>query len=69
MDALGFHTMGLDQFYQPWCSASLKSMAGGFGPITDNRSIAIHTIQDVGHEDGAMTIDLQCAEKQELSVA
>lgn len=39
------------------------------GPIADNRSIAIHTVQDVGQEDGAMTIDLQRAEKQELSVA
>jgi uncharacterized protein YrrD len=38
------------------------------GPIADNRSIAIHTVLDVGHEDGAMTIDLKQAEKQELSV-
>ena len=38
------------------------------GPIADNRSVAIHTVQDVGHEDGAMTIDLQRAEEQELSV-
>lgn len=39
------------------------------GPIADNRSIAIHTVQDVGHEDGVMIIDLQRAEKQALSVA
>ena len=39
------------------------------GPIAENRSVAIHTVQDVGNEDGAMTIDLQRAEKQELSVA
>ena len=38
------------------------------GPIAENRSVAIHTVQDVGHEDGAMTIDLQRAEEQELSV-
>jgi uncharacterized protein YrrD len=39
------------------------------GPIADNRSIAIDTIQDVGNEDGTMTVDLQRAEEQELSVA
>lgn len=39
------------------------------GPIADNRSIAIHTVQDVGNEDGVMTIDLHSAETQELSVA
>ncbi|MCZ7672132.1 MAG: PRC-barrel domain-containing protein [Chloroflexi bacterium] len=38
------------------------------GPIADNRSIAIHTVEDVGHEDGAMTIDLKRAEQQELRV-
>jgi uncharacterized protein YrrD len=38
------------------------------GPIAENRSVAIHTVLDVGHEDGAMTIDLQRAEEQELSV-
>ncbi len=38
------------------------------GPIEENRSVAIHTILDVGHEDGAMTIDLHRAEKQELSL-
>jgi uncharacterized protein YrrD len=38
------------------------------GPIADNRSVAIHTVQDVGHEDGVMTIDLEQAEKQKLSV-
>jgi len=39
------------------------------GPIADNHSVAIHTVQDVGHEDGVMTIDLEQAEQQELSVA
>ena len=39
------------------------------GPIAENRSVAIHTVQDVGHEDGAMTIDLQRAEEQDLSMA
>lgn len=38
------------------------------GPIADNRSIAIHAVQDVGQEDGVMTIDLQLAEEQKLSV-
>lgn len=38
------------------------------GPIAENRSVAIHTVQDVGHEDGVMTIDLEQAEQQELSV-
>ena len=38
------------------------------GPINDNRSVAIHTVQDVGHEDGKMTIDLKHAEQQELNV-
>jgi uncharacterized protein YrrD len=38
------------------------------GPIADNRSVAIHTVQDVGHEDGVMTIDLEQAEQQRLSV-
>lgn len=39
------------------------------GPIAENRSVAIRTLQDVGHEDGIMTIDLKQAEQQELSVA
>jgi uncharacterized protein YrrD len=39
------------------------------GPIADNLSVAIHTVQDVGHEDGVMTIDLEQAEQQKLSVA
>jgi uncharacterized protein YrrD len=39
------------------------------GPIADNHSVAIHTVQDVGHEDGIMTIDLKQAERQELSLA
>lgn len=39
------------------------------GPIADNHSVAIHTVEDVGHEDGSMTIDLEKAELQELSVA
>jgi len=39
------------------------------GPIAENRSVAIHTVQDVGREDGAMTINLRRAEEQELSVA
>lgn len=38
------------------------------GPIADNHSVAIHTVQDVGHEDGVMTIDLEQAEQQKLSV-
>jgi uncharacterized protein YrrD len=38
------------------------------GPIADNRSVAIHTVQDLGHEDGIMTIDLEQAEQQRLSV-
>lgn len=38
------------------------------GPIADNYSVAIHTVQDVGHEDGVMTIDLEQAEQQKLSV-
>lgn len=38
------------------------------GPIADNRSVAFHTVQDVGHEDGLMTIDLKQAEQQKLSV-
>jgi len=38
------------------------------GPIADNHSVAIHTVQDVGHEDGVMTIDLEQAEQQQLSV-
>jgi hypothetical protein len=39
------------------------------GPIADNNSVAIHTVQDVGNADGVMTIDLEQAEQQELSVA
>jgi sporulation protein YlmC with PRC-barrel domain len=39
------------------------------GPVAENRSVAIHTVQDVGNEDGVMTIDLEQAEQQELSVA
>lgn len=38
------------------------------GPIADNRAIAIDTIQDMGHEDGVITVDLKQAEQQELSV-
>ena len=38
------------------------------GPIAENRSVASHTVQDVGHEDGCMTIDLKQAEQQKLSV-
>lgn len=38
------------------------------GPVAENRSVAIHTVQDVGNEDGVMTIDLEQAEQQELSV-
>lgn len=38
------------------------------GPIADNHSVAIHTVHDVGDEDGSMTIDLKQAEQQELSV-
>lgn len=39
------------------------------GPIAENRSVSIHTVLDVGQEDGAMIIDLQRAEQQELSMA
>jgi uncharacterized protein YrrD len=39
------------------------------GPIARNRSVSINTVLDVGQEDGAMTIDLQRAEEQELSMA
>ncbi len=38
------------------------------GPIAENHSVAIHTVQDVGNEDGVMTIDLEQAEQQELYV-
>jgi uncharacterized protein YrrD len=38
------------------------------GPIAENHSVAIHTVQDVGHEDGVMTIDLKQAEQQTLSL-
>ncbi|MFZ0546181.1 MAG: PRC-barrel domain-containing protein [Candidatus Promineifilaceae bacterium] len=38
------------------------------GPIADNHSVAIHTVQDVGNEDGVMTIDLEQAEQQKLNV-
>ena len=38
------------------------------GPIADNRAVALHTVQDMGHEDGAITVDLKQAEQQELSV-
>ena len=38
------------------------------GPIAENRSVALHTVQDVGREDGIMTIDLVRAEQQNLSV-
>jgi len=38
------------------------------GPIAENRSIALHTVQDMGHEDGVMTVDLKQAEQQKLSV-
>lgn len=38
------------------------------GPIAENRSVAIHTVHDVGTEDGTMTIDLKRAEQQELRV-
>ena len=39
------------------------------GPIAENRSVSIHTVLDVGQEDGTLTIDLQRAEEQELSMA
>jgi uncharacterized protein YrrD len=38
------------------------------GPIMENRSVAIHTVMDVGHKDGVMTVDLERAEEQELTV-
>lgn len=39
------------------------------GPITENRSVAVHTLRDAGNEDGRMTIDLERAERQKLSIA
>lgn len=39
------------------------------GPIAENHSVAIHTVQDVGNEDGVMTIDLEQAEQQNLNVS
>lgn len=39
------------------------------GPIAEKNSVAMHTVVDIGQEDGRMTIDLKKAEKQELSVA
>ena len=47
-------------------SLSTDSVAG---PIAENNAIARHTIQDMGQEDGSMTIDLEQAEQQELSLA
>ena len=38
------------------------------GPIAENGAVAIHTVQDTGQEDGIMTINLQEAEQQSLSV-
>ncbi|HEX6387673.1 MAG TPA: PRC-barrel domain-containing protein [Anaerolineae bacterium] len=38
------------------------------GPVAENRSIALHTVQDIGTEDGSMTVDLQQAEQQKLSM-
>lgn len=38
------------------------------GPIADNRAVALHTVQDMGHEDGVITVDLKQAEQQALSV-
>ena len=38
------------------------------GPVAENHAVAIHTVQDVGDKDGIMTIDLERAEVQELSV-
>ncbi|MCB8946269.1 MAG: PRC-barrel domain-containing protein [Ardenticatenaceae bacterium] len=38
------------------------------GPVAEKRAIACHVVQDVGSEDGAMTIDLKEAERQQLSV-
>lgn len=38
------------------------------GPIAENLSVARHTVQDVGNEDGVMTINLEEAEQQKLSV-
>lgn len=38
------------------------------GPISQNRSVAVHTVRDIGHEDGSMTVDLKRAEQQNLSV-
>ncbi|MDQ4074866.1 MAG: PRC-barrel domain-containing protein [Chloroflexota bacterium] len=38
------------------------------GPIAQKRAVALDTITDLGHEDGIMTIDLEKAERQELSL-
>jgi uncharacterized protein YrrD len=39
------------------------------GPIAEKNAVALHTVQDIGSEDGAMTIDIKQAEKQELSLS
>lgn len=39
------------------------------GPIAENGAVALHTVQDTGRTDGVMTINLEEAEKQSLSVA
>ena len=38
------------------------------GPIANNRAVAIHTVDDVGNEDGHLTINLESAEQQELAI-
>lgn len=38
------------------------------GPIAENNAVALHTVQDMGDEDGSMTIDIKQAEQQELSL-
>ncbi len=38
------------------------------GPIAQKRVVAVDTITDLGHEDETMTIDLERAEQQELTL-
>jgi len=60
-----------DVYLTPDCQSVLGfSLSHTFvsGPIAEKRAIACHAVQDVGSEDGAMTIDLKQAEQQQLSV-
>lgn len=38
------------------------------GPIAENGAVAQHTVEDTGQADGIMTINLEEAEKQSLSI-